>query len=200
LQNDPATAHQAHTPGIAGRSSALPAHPGRRVLYTREFTSEDGRTGAIAIWNIHRPHAEADRQPGRGSLTWAGIRGTAHSPVERVSLGEFLVAGARGGNGEEPTEQVAVAFTPRGESVENRLMQSTPQARFGPFHEPPVRGRDLHSEAGWQRPPPHPLVSANDRSEHFPVVHTRHPIALQMGLRWRDQRLDQGPQLIRQEP
>lgn len=37
------------------------------VLYAREFTSEDARSAAIAVWNIHynyhRPHSAAARKP-----------------------------------------------------------------------------------------------------------------------------------------
>jgi transposase InsO family protein len=37
------------------------------VLYAREFTSEDARSAAIAVWNIHynyhRPHSAAAGKP-----------------------------------------------------------------------------------------------------------------------------------------
>jgi transposase InsO family protein len=45
------------------------------LLYAREFTSEDARTAAIAVWNIHynyhRPHSATDGQPPASRLKLA---------------------------------------------------------------------------------------------------------------------------------
>jgi transposase InsO family protein len=45
------------------------------LLYAREFTSEDARSAAIAVWNIHynyhRPHSATDGQPPASRLKLA---------------------------------------------------------------------------------------------------------------------------------
>ncbi|EDY62792.1 transposase [Streptomyces pristinaespiralis ATCC 25486] len=46
------------------------------LLYARQFTSEEDRTAAITVWNIHynyhRPHSGAEGQPPASRL-WDGV-------------------------------------------------------------------------------------------------------------------------------
>src|SRR5690606_32477028 len=64
-----------------------------------------------------------------------------------------------------------------------------------------MRGRDLHSEAGWQVSPSAPACQhEHDRGEHSTIIHARPSASLRTNLMRRDQRFDQCPQLIRHQP
>lgn len=65
-----ATRHQKtrpYTPRHNGKVERYQRILAEELLYAREFTSEDARSGAIALWNIHynyhRPHSAAGGQP-----------------------------------------------------------------------------------------------------------------------------------------
>ena len=65
-----ATRHQKtrpYTPRHNGKVERYQRILAEELLYAREFTSEDARSAAIAVWNIHynyhRPHSTAGGRP-----------------------------------------------------------------------------------------------------------------------------------------
>jgi len=56
-----------YTPRHNGKVERYQRILAEELLYAREFTSEDARMTAIAVWNVHdnyhRPHSGADGQP-----------------------------------------------------------------------------------------------------------------------------------------
>jgi transposase InsO family protein len=56
-----------YTPRHNGKVERYQRITAEEVLYAREFTSEDARSAAIAVWNIHynyhRPHSAAAGKP-----------------------------------------------------------------------------------------------------------------------------------------
>lgn len=56
-----------YTPRHNGKVERYQHILAEELLYAREFTNEDARSTAIAVWNIHynyhRPHSDADGQP-----------------------------------------------------------------------------------------------------------------------------------------
>ncbi len=56
-----------YTPRHNGKVERYQRILAEELLYAREFTSEDARSAAIAVWNIHynyhRPHSSADGRP-----------------------------------------------------------------------------------------------------------------------------------------
>jgi transposase-like protein len=62
--------------GDAGKVERYQRILAEEVLYAREFISDDARSAAIAVWNIHynshRPHSGAAGQPPASRL-WNGV-------------------------------------------------------------------------------------------------------------------------------
>ena len=65
-----------YTPRHNGKVERYQRILAEELLYAREFISEDARTSAIAVWNIHynyhRPHSAAGGRPPASRLR-AGV-------------------------------------------------------------------------------------------------------------------------------